>query len=167
MQVGNLLTREKTRLELESYYSGDAACIEFFEKIEMDNKHELKNWMEDCLRSLYFKPNHTVAVFRDEYPDLFRCLPREFSKRYDVYEKSEFKQMCSDVMSDNFIVLNPYTEDVTTDKRLANYYSAQETWGGKIEFPQRKDIVHFHIRYFDEDIDMLSVWASLYKDLKI
>ena len=151
--------------------------------LPIESHKDVLLWMEDCIGSLFYKPNRRCLVFTNN--DEMESLPFEISPFYstidkeDTYKfftcyeknlenmgKSEYKEFANLVMSDCFKVDG--TEDLPTcEKRLASFVSYVSEW----KFTTRKEFIVVDIKDFDynkflHEIHTLSLWREVFFNFK-
>lgn len=167
-------------------------CIEFDgEKMQEESKFLL--WFKGCVESLYYIPNKNCLILTGPQgvgkSELLRYISpkrnwfaefssltqaQQMSKDFfivcvdeELEKYSKVKQMRSLCMSQEFTVLNEYTNYPMAEKRLASYCATLQEW----THPRAKTDLIVCIKSIDftaiNKIDRNEMWAELHQSYKI
>lgn len=151
--------------------------------IDEHSNCRIDEWFSGIIKSLYYKPNHTVLVLLSEKPvgktEFFRrLLPQKdwycegndktqiFEKLICNFDEGFDKNKLDYAEKDDFQVRYPYTEQMTCDKRLYSYCSATNYW----HHPPRKNFIVLPVVEIDwelfNSIDKHLLWIEIFNKFK-
>jgi hypothetical protein len=167
-------------------------CIEFEDDAVLHTS-KMTTWFKGCIESLYYVPNRNCLILTGTQgigkSELLRYLSpkrnwfgefssltqaQQMSKDFfivcvdgELEKYSKVKQMRSLCMSQEFVVLNEYTNYPMAEKRLASYCATLQEW----THPTAKSDFIIPIRSIDfgrmNKIDRNKMWSELHQSYKI
>lgn len=167
-------------------------CIEFTDD-RIKETSKILTWFKGCISSLYYILNKNCLILTGEQgigkSELLRylspkrhwfaefsslSLAQQMSRDFfivcvdgELEKYSKVKQMRSLCMSQEFIILNEYTNYPMAEKRLASYCATLQDW----THPVAKSDLIVNIKSIDfkaiNSIDKNQMWAELHQSFKI
>ena len=185
--IKEILDWESTGMEETDKFK---SCFMFKKNEDIETSlFQLEFWMHGVIDSLKYNVNHKMLILVGQQGIgkswlLRHLLPDELEEYFyepknpytsGLYQNlitndeilDNYKQIASNVNSDNFKVFNERTENIWCDKRMTSFCGSVNKWTA----PQRKEFLVLELKDIKWDVfnscDMLKVWRELYNKYKI